>query len=127
MSQFYDYIVVGAGPAGCSVAATLSFHGKTLLLEQGGDTTDHPFSETRAGWPAIANSNAVNLVNTQDHIITAEAQLVGGGSSVNAAAFFIETEDYFQTHWGTSMNYEKITEAYKWVVDNLGVFERFQF
>lgn len=51
MTETYDYIVVGAGPAGIIVADRLSeTGGRTLLLEQGGPSYGITGGTERPGW-----------------------------------------------------------------------------
>lgn len=50
-TESYDYIVVGAGPAGIIVADRLSeTGGKTLLLEQGGPSYGITGGTEKPGW-----------------------------------------------------------------------------
>ena len=50
MSNNYDYIIVGAGSAGCAVANRLSKnHQNNVLLIEAGGTDWHPFVRMPAG------------------------------------------------------------------------------
>ena len=92
----YDYIIVGAGSAGCVLAHRLSEDPacRVLLLEAGGRDW-HPFIHMPAGLAKIANNKAINW----DYSTVPEAQLngraiwwprgkvLGGSSSINAMCY----------------------------------------
>jgi len=100
----YDYIIVGAGSAGCVLANRLSEDPdcKVLLLEAGGRDW-HPFIHMPAGLAKIAGNKRVNW----DYSTVPEAQLgnrtiwwprgkvLGGSSSINAMCYIRgNTGDY---------------------------------
>ena len=92
----YDYIIIGAGSAGCVLANRLSEDpdANVLLLEAGGRDW-HPFIHMPAGLARIANNKAINW----DYSTVPEAQLngrsiwwprgkvLGGSSSINAMCY----------------------------------------
>ncbi|HEV2608574.1 MAG TPA: choline dehydrogenase [Xanthomonadaceae bacterium] len=92
----YDYIIVGAGSAGCVLANRLSEDPgvKVLLLEAGGKDW-HPFIHMPAGLAKIANNKTINW----DYSTTPQPQLndrivwwprgkvLGGSSSINAMCY----------------------------------------
>ncbi len=100
----YDYIIIGAGSAGCVLANRLSEDPdcKVLLLEAGGRDW-HPFIHMPAGLAKIAGNKAINW----DYSTVPQAQLggraiwwprgkvLGGSSSINAMCYIRGTaEDY---------------------------------
>ena len=60
MNEDYDYIVIGAGSAGCVVAARLSKAGhKTLLIEAGGKDSS-PFIHIPMGYGTLFTNKKIN-------------------------------------------------------------------
>jgi choline dehydrogenase len=92
----YDYIIIGAGSAGCVLANRLSEDPdcKVLLLEAGGRDW-HPFIHMPAGLAKIAGNKRINW----DYSTVPQAQLggrtiwwprgkvLGGSSSINAMCY----------------------------------------
>lgn len=92
----YDYIIVGAGSAGCVLAHRLSADPtvRVLLLEAGPNDA-HPFIHMPAGLAKLVNNKRVNW----DYDTAPEAQLdsrslwwprgkvLGGSSSINAMCY----------------------------------------
>jgi choline dehydrogenase len=92
----YDYIIVGAGSAGCVLAARLSEDpGTKVLLLEAGPTDWHPFVHMPAGLAKLVGDKGVNW----DYSTEPEAQLddrrlwwprgkvLGGSSSINAMCY----------------------------------------
>ena len=107
MSQEFDYIIVGAGSAGCVLANRLSEDPecRVLLLEAGGPDRS-PYIHMPAGLPKLVNKLALNW----DYYTEPQAQLdgrrlwwprgkvLGGSSSINAMCYTRgQPEDY--DHW----------------------------
>jgi choline dehydrogenase len=102
----YDYIIVGAGSAGCVLANRLSedTHVKVLLLEAG-PSDWHPFIHMPAGIAKLVGSKGVNW----DYSTAADPNLdgrklwwprgkvLGGSSSINAMCYIRgNAKDYDQ-------------------------------
>ena len=92
----YDYIIVGAGSAGCVLAARLSEDpGTKVLLLEAGPSHWHPFVHVPAGLAKLVGDKGVNW----DYDTEPQAQLdnrrlwwprgkvLGGSSSINAMCY----------------------------------------
>lgn len=93
MHDIYDYIVVGAGTAGCALARRLSdaSQGRVLLLEEG-PADRLPLLHVPAGFNSVAfDPRVINDYKTQPEpglngrvIDYVRGRVLGGSSSVNA-------------------------------------------
>jgi len=101
-SSEYDYIIIGAGSAGCVIARRLldANAGRILLLEAGGDDTPM-YLKMPAGVPqAMANHTWAYISEPQPETLNrpltlAQGKVVGGSSSVNGMVYMRgHREDY---------------------------------
>ena len=91
----YDYIITGAGSAGCVLAARLTEDPevKVILIEAGGSDR-HPFFHMPAGFAKMTKGigswgwSTVPQRHMKDRVLWyTQAKVLGGGSSINAQIF----------------------------------------
>jgi choline dehydrogenase len=128
----YDYIIVGAGSAGCVLADKLSASGRhsVLLLEAGGSDKrfyvqmplgyGKTFYDRSVNWMYAAESDP-GLNGQKDH--WPRGKVLGGSSSINAMVYIRgHREDY--DNWGEAAGaqwgWDNVLSAYKELEDFVG-------
>src|SRR5260370_15265386 len=121
VSHTFDYIVVGAGSAGCVVASRLvKDHGATVLLLEAGPLDDNMLIHMPAGAVKIVFGKSRYIkryTSTPQPVLEGRAvdimhgNVVGGGSSVNAMTYAPASKDDYD-RWTT------LSGAPRWDWDN---------
>jgi choline dehydrogenase len=96
MSKTFDYVIVGAGSAGCLLANRLTSSGKyTVCLLEAGPSDWHPFIHIPAGFIKTLKDPRVNWMydtipgegTNGRSISTPRGKVIGGSSSINGLIF----------------------------------------
>jgi choline dehydrogenase len=125
----FDYIIVGAGSAGCVLANRLTESGKnTVLLLEAGGTDKRFYVQLPLGYGKTFYDPAVNwmyaaepdpgLNGQSDH--WPRGKIIGGSSSINAMVYIRGHEDDYKS-WGETAgpdwSWESVLSAYKQIED----------
>ncbi len=129
--QCYDYVVIGAGSAGCIVAARLAEHHSVLLLEAGEPATKNPETLSADGFKyAFANDDLMWHRMTLPQAAAANRRLyagtgrgMGGSGSVNGMVYTRGDKRDF-AHWPAGWRWEELSPAFAAVEEQLGIRSR---
>ncbi|WP_110969998.1 GMC family oxidoreductase [Pseudomonas huaxiensis] len=100
--QSFDYIVIGAGSAGCALSARLAAAGKQVLLLEAGPADNHPYIHIPGTFIRVHGTQRTWMYRTepepfvnQRRVFIPQGRTLGGGSSVNAMIYIRgQAEDY---------------------------------
>ncbi|KAK2432242.1 protein HOTHEAD [Trifolium repens] len=119
LEDYYDYIIVGGGTAGCPLAATLSQNYRVLILERGGISHGRNNLMNQEGFlNTLLNANnedspAQSFVS-EDGVLNARGRVLGGSSAINAGFYSRADRECF-TNSGLRWDLKLVNESYEWV------------
>ncbi|KAL9237269.1 hypothetical protein vseg_011842 [Gypsophila vaccaria] len=117
---YFDYIVIGGGTAGCSLAATLSNGATVLLIERGGSPYGNENIEDIGSFATnladVSPSSPAQRFVSEDGVINARARVLGGGSAINAGFYTRAPLEYVSR---AGWDFEQVNRSYQWVEDKL--------
>ena len=109
--EYFDYIVLGSGPAGSitSYYITNKFPGKILLLEKGKDISHfnrkHPHDEFLKKW----KNAGLNSTLYPMQIPFASGECLGGGSEINSGLFHKPSKKFLSS-WESEYSFKSFTQ-----------------
>lgn len=124
-SEFFDYIIVGAGSAGCVLADRLTASGRhrVLLIEAGGSDQrfwikvplgyGKTFNDSRVNWCFTAKADP-GLNNREAY--WPRGRVIGGSSSINAMAYLRGLPgdfDDWERAGAAGWNWQNVLETYE--------------
>ncbi|XP_021910917.1 LOW QUALITY PROTEIN: (R)-mandelonitrile lyase-like, partial [Carica papaya] len=117
--DYYDYIIVGGGTAGCPLAATLSRSYRVLVLERGGVPYGRPNLMTQEGFLTTLMEtdtfdSPAQAFTSEDGIPNARGRVLGGSSVINAGFYSRADEDFYQNS-GFNWDLRVVNQSYQWV------------
>ncbi|KAG8380236.1 hypothetical protein BUALT_Bualt07G0172300 [Buddleja alternifolia] len=117
--DYYDYIVVGGGTAGCPLAATLSENFRVLLLERGGIPFGNPNLMSQDGFLTMlmevdAYESPAQAFTSEDGVPNARGRVLGGSSAINAGFYSRADQDFYERS-GINWDLRAVNQSYEWV------------
>ncbi|EOY25718.1 hypothetical protein QUC31_011741 [Theobroma cacao] len=117
--DYYDYIIVGGGTAGCPLAATLSQSYRVLVLERGGVPYGNQQLMTQEGFLTTLTQvdtydSPAQAFTSEDGVPNARGRILGGSSAINAG-FYSRADQEFYKHSGVNWDLSLVNQSYQWV------------
>ncbi|KAL3528521.1 hypothetical protein ACH5RR_007843 [Cinchona calisaya] len=120
LEDYYDYIIVGGGTAGCPLAATLSENFRVLVLERGGVPYGRPNLMTQEGFLSTlvdvdSHDSPAQAFISEDGVPNARGRVLGGSSAINAGFYSRADQDFYRNSGGINWNLRVVNQSYEWV------------
>ncbi|KAK6128098.1 hypothetical protein DH2020_038152 [Rehmannia glutinosa] len=117
--DYYDYIIVGGGTAGCPLAATLSERFRVLVLERGGIPFGNPNLMNPNGFLTTlmevdTYESPAQAFTSEDGVPNARGRVLGGSSAINAGFYSRADKDFYQKS-GIKWDLRMVNQSYEWV------------
>jgi mandelonitrile lyase len=117
--DYYDYIIVGGGTAGCPLAATLSRTYKVLVLERGGIAYGKPNLMNHEGFlttlmDANPYDSPAQAFTSEEGVLNARGRVLGGSTAINAGFYSRADRDFYQKS-GVNWDHKVVNKSYDWV------------
>ncbi|GAB2268749.1 hypothetical protein Dimus_003696 [Dionaea muscipula] len=117
--EYYDYVIVGGGTAGCPLAATLSQNFTVLLIERGGVPYGNPNLMNQEGFlPTLLQvdqfDSPAQSFTSEDGVPNARGRVLGGSSVINAG-FYSRADQEFYEKSGINWDFRLVNMSYEWV------------
>ncbi|CAN8293602.1 unnamed protein product [Cochlearia groenlandica] len=113
----FDYIIVGGGTAGCSLAATLSDKFSVLVIERGSSPYGDPLvEESKYFGYSLLNTDEYSSVaqsfTSRDGITNYRGRVLGGSSAINGGFYSRASQEFVEkAGWDKDL----VQDSYKWV------------
>nr|CEL73256.1 TPA: GMC oxidoreductase, putative [Toxoplasma gondii VEG] len=124
--ELFDYIVVGAGAAGCPFARTMADAGKRVLVFERGHARSR--TQTPTAMDLDGAGRGINDEKISQPVITAQGvrthigKVMGGGTSVNVGIMIRELDEYFHflnEKYGHSWDIQTLHKASSWIEERV--------
>ncbi|KAL6563346.1 hypothetical protein OROHE_005933 [Orobanche hederae] len=117
--DYYDYIIVGGGTAGCPLAATLSEKFRVLVLERGGISFADPNLMNPNGFLTTLMEvddyeSPAQAFTSEDGVPNARGRVLGGSSAINAGFYSRADQDFYKRS-GINWDLRMVNQSYEWV------------
>ncbi|XP_059458143.1 (R)-mandelonitrile lyase-like [Corylus avellana] len=117
--DYYDYIIVGGGTAGCPLAATLSRAYKVLVLERGGVAYGKPDLMNHEGFlTTLMDANPFDspaqAFTSEEGVSNARGRVLGGSTAINAGFYSRADREFYQKS-GVDWDQKVVNKSYEWV------------
>ncbi|CAF1267712.1 unnamed protein product [Adineta steineri] len=129
-TAIYDYIIIGSGPGGATIATRLALNDYKVLLIEAGPDYDDIITETPVFWPEVQLEPQITaqfnpyLYSKEDNrtIQYPRGIALGGSTLINAMIIMTpnpsEWDDIANTTNDTNWSYENIKRKYQPLVEN---------